>query len=74
MFEEVKKMLVDELDVEESAITPDANLSADLGVNSLELADFVLMCEDKYGISISDEEIRGFITLNDVVNYLESRT
>lgn len=73
MFEEIKKILVDELEVDESVITLESDISSDLGINSLELADFVLICEDKFDVSISDDDIREFITINDVVNYLESK-
>ncbi|MBO5788356.1 MAG: acyl carrier protein [Clostridia bacterium] len=72
MFEKIKNLLVDELNVEESKITLDAELAADLGVNSLELADFVLLCEDKFDIQIDDEVLHTFVTVGDVVNYLES--
>ena len=72
MFEKVKNLLVDELSVKPDDVTPTAELINDLGVNSLELADLVLLCEDKFGVSISDDDIRGFVTVNDVVTYLES--
>ncbi len=70
MFEKVKKLLVEELSVDEGAITPEAELVNDLGINSLELADLVLQCEEKFDIEISDEEIHKFITVGDVANYL----
>ena len=47
MFEKVKNLLMDELRVEESKITLEAELANDLGVNSLELADLILLCEEK---------------------------
>ena len=72
MFEEIKNILVNEMDVDESVITTDAQLATDLGVNSLELADLVLLCEDKFGVSISDDDIRSFVTVGDVVTYLEA--
>ena len=72
MFEEIKNILINELDVDPDVITPDARLSGDLGINSLELADMVLLCEDKFGISISDDDIRGFDTIGSVVTYLEN--
>jgi acyl carrier protein len=50
----------------------DAELSNDLGINSIDLADLVMMCEDKFGIEISDTDSNRFITVGDVVNYLES--
>ena len=46
MFERIKNLLIDELNVDPDKITEEAELSADLGVNSLELADFVLLCEE----------------------------
>lgn len=72
MFEEIKNILIEEMDVDADKITPDARLTKDLGVNSLELADLVLLCEDKFGITVDDDDIRGFLTINDVVTYLEA--
>lgn len=74
MFENVKRLLVDELSVNESDVTPEAELVGDLGVNSLELADLVLMCEEKFNIEINEDDIRGFIKVSDVVEYLEKAT
>ena len=72
MFEQVKEMLVNELSVDPESITPSSELVADLGINSLELADLVLLCEDKFEMEIDDEDIRNFITVGDVVDYLSS--
>lgn len=73
MFEKVKSILMEELQVEEKDITPEAELSADLGINSIELADLVMLCEDKFGITIDDDDIHKFVTVGDVVAYLESK-
>ncbi|MCI9450198.1 MAG: acyl carrier protein [Clostridiales bacterium] len=70
MFEQVKDMLTTELSVNPADITPEAELSNDLGINSLELADLVLLCEERYGLNIGDEDIHSFITVGDVANYL----
>lgn len=72
MFEQVKDMLVNELSVNADDVTMSAELVADLGVNSLELADLILLCEEKFDIEIGDEDIRNFITVGDIVNYLSS--
>ena len=72
MFETVKKLLVDELQIDPSTVTPDAELSADLGINSIELANLVMLCEDKFDITIDDEDLHRFITVGDVVEYLDS--
>ena len=71
MFETLKTMLVDELSVNEADIKPEAELVNDLGINSLELADLVLLCEERFGIEISDDEVREFLTVGDVAEYLE---
>ena len=72
MFEQLKAILVKELQVAEEDITLDAELINDLGVNSLELADLILLCEEQFGIEIKEEEIRGFITVGNLVDYLNS--
>ncbi len=74
MFEQVKDMLVNELSLKPGDITLDAELVNDLNINSLELADLVLMCEEKFNISIDDAEIHNFITVRDIVDYLTVNT
>lgn len=71
MFEKFKTLLVDELQIDESLITLDAELSSDLGINSIELADLVMICEEQYDLVIEDESLSSFITVGDVVSYLE---
>ncbi len=72
MYEQFANLLVDELQIDKKDITPEAELSGDLGINSIELADLVMLCEDRFGIEINDDDIRGFVTVGDVVKYLES--
>lgn len=72
MFEKLKELLVDELQIDEADITLDAELSGDLGINSIELADLVMLCEEKFDIEIDDENLHKLVTVGDVVNYLES--
>ena len=71
MYERVKDLLVTKLQLQESEIKPEAELVNDLGINSLELADLVTECEDEFGIEIDDDSIRSFVTVQDVVKYLE---
>ena len=73
MFEKVKNLLMEELRVDEDKITLDAELANDLGVNSLELADLILLCEEKFNLTIDDEDLHKFITVGDVVAYLEEK-
>ena len=73
MFENVKQFLVDELRVKAEDITMEAELAGDLGINSLELADLVYLCEEKFNVVIEDDDLHNFITVGDVVRYLESK-
>ncbi|MBE6637288.1 MAG: acyl carrier protein [Ruminococcaceae bacterium] len=71
MFENVKNMLATDLNVNADDITLEAELINDLGINSLELADLILLCEERFGIEVNDDDIHKFITVGDVVAYLE---
>lgn len=71
MFEKLKELLVSELSIDHELITPDAELVNDLGINSIELTDLLLLCEDNFGVKIDDEDAHSFITVGDVANYLE---
>lgn len=73
MFETLKNFMVEELGVNADTITMEAELTGDLGINSLELADLVYACEEKFGVEIDDDDLRNFITVGDVVKYLESK-
>ena len=72
MFEQLKDLLVEELQIDPDDIKPEAELSSDLGINSIELADLVMLCEEQFDLSIEDEDLHRFITVGDVVNYLEA--
>ena len=72
MYEKFVELLVEELQVDRDDIKMDAELANDLGINSIELADLVMICEDKFDIEIDDENIGQFVTIRDVVNYLET--
>ena len=72
MFETLKQLLIDELRVNEADIKPEAELVNDLGINSLELAELVLACEEKFNVVIDDEDLHHFNTVGDIVTYLEN--
>ena len=73
MFETLNKFLVEELRVNAEDITLDAELAGDLGINSLELADLVYLCEEKFNVVIDDDDLHNFNTVGDVVRYLEAQ-
>ncbi len=71
MFETLKAILVEELQLDPDEVTMESELQNDLGVNSIELADLIMLCEDKFGVEIEDEDIHKFVTIGDVVAYLD---
>ncbi len=74
MFDKVKELLIEELSINADDITLEAELENDLGINSLELADLVFLCEERFSIQIDDDEIKDLVTVGDVVKYMEKLT
>ena len=72
MFEKLKEILTSELNIAPEDIKPEAELVGDLGINSLELADLLLACEDKFNVIISDDDVKKLVTVGDVVTYMEA--
>ena len=66
--------MIDEMHIDAAKITPEAELVNDLGFNSLELAELVIHCEETFGIEVDEEIAKDFVTVEDVVNYLETLT
>ena len=73
MLETIKKMLAEEFNIDEDSIQADSKLEADLGINSLELAELAFRLEEEFGIEIKDEDIPTLITVGDVANYIEDK-
>lgn len=72
MFEELKALLVEKFLIDEKEITPDAELAADLGINSIELAELLDSCAEKFNINIDDDsDIPTFVTVGDIVEFME---
>ena len=69
--EKVKKMIVEQLGVNESEVQPDAKFIDDLGADSLDIVELVMALEDEYGIEIPDEDAEKIQTVGDAVRYIE---
>lgn len=73
VFEKICKILSDQLDVDESEITMDTNITEDLGADSLDVVDILMSIEDEFGIEIPDESVEKVKTVGNIVNYLEDK-
>lgn len=71
VFEKVRDILVDQLDVDEDTVTMDASITADLGADSLDVVDLVMSLEEEFECEIPDDEIENIKTVGDVVKYIE---
>jgi acyl carrier protein len=73
-MEQITEILVETFSLDPEEVTADARLEADLGINSLELAELALRCDEEFDVEIDDEDIHRLITVGDVANYIEEKT
>ena len=71
IFDKVKDIIIEQLQVEESDVTMDTNLMKDLSADSLDAVEIIMAIEDEYGIEIPDEEAEKIQTVGDLVRYVE---
>lgn len=73
-MEQITAILVESFGLAPEEIQADSRLEADLGINSLELAELALRCDEEFGVEIDDDDIHRLITVGDVANYIEEKT
>ena len=73
MFEDVKKILIEQLHLEGKEITMESRIMADLGADSLDILQLLMTIEEENGITIPDEELANFEKVGDIVRYLEKQ-
>ncbi len=71
-FEQVKKIVVEKLGVDESKVTESAAFVNDLGADSLDVVEFIMEVEKEYNITIPDEDAGKLATVGDAVKYIDS--
>ena len=74
IFDKVKSIIVDQLDVDEDKVTLNANIQDDLGADSLDIVDLVMSFEDEFDLEIPDDQVENIKTVGDVVKYIEENT
>ena len=72
MFEEVKDILIEQLNLKDVEVTRESSIKADLGADSLDILQLLMTIQEKKGIVIPDEALATFETVGDVVDYLEA--
>ena len=74
VLERVKKVIVDQLSVDEAQVVETASFTTDLGADSLDTVELVMAFEEEFGIEIPDEEAEKIQTVQDAVNYIEAHS
>ena len=73
VFDKVKKIIVDQLDVEEDKVTEAASITDDLGADSLDVVDLVMSFEEEFDIEIPDDQVEKIKTVGDIVKFIEEK-
>lgn len=71
--EKVKKVIVEQLGVEASEVTPEASFIEDLGADSLDIVELVMAFEEEFGIEIPDEDAEKIVKVKDAMAYVKER-
>ncbi len=71
--EKVRNFLIEDLEIDEAKISPDAKLKEDLGIDSLDFVDIVVIVEKNFGFKIKPEEMEGVDTYSKFCDYIETK-
>ena len=71
--EKVKTFLLEDLEIDEDKVFDEAKLKDDMGLDSLDFVDIVVIVEKNFGFKIKPEEMQGVITLSQFCDYIESK-
>ncbi len=74
VFEKIKKIISEQLEVDQNIVTENASITGDLGADSLDLVDLAMSIEDEFDIELSDDALDKIKTVSDLVAYIEDRT
>ena len=72
--DQVKKIVVDHLGIDESKVVPEAKFIDDLGADSLDTVELVMAFEEEFGSEISDSEAEKILTVGDAIKFIESKS
>lgn len=72
VFEKIKKILAEQLDVDAEEMSLDTKIADDLGADSLDVVELLMAIEDEFDVEIPDEEIERLKTIGDVVEYIQN--
>ncbi len=71
VFEKVRDILCDQLDVNEEEVTMESSIAEDLGADSLDVVDLIMSLEDEFDLEVPDEQVEAIKTVGDLVRFIE---
>ena len=71
VFDKVKKIIADQLDIDPDSITQESTITEDLGADSLDVVDLVMSFEDVFDVEIPDDAVETIRTVSDIVKFIE---
>lgn len=74
LFEKMKKLIADKLEIDESKVALESSFRQDLGADSLDTYELVYAIEEELGITIPDEKANEFETVKDAIDYIQSQS
>ena len=72
--EKVKEIIMDTINCDEDKIVMEASLKDDLGIDSLDAMELSMALEEAYGLTIDEDAMHGFVTVQNIVDYIDSKT
>ncbi len=74
VFERIREIMCEQLDLEEDSVTMASDIMEDFEADSLDLVDLVMSLEDEFNMEVPDDQIENFRTVGDVVRYIEENS
>ena len=74
VFDKIKKIIVEQLGIDEDKVTMDASFIDDLGADSLDMVELIMAIEEEFEIEVPEEEAENIVTVSDAINYISAKT
>ncbi|MEG0178567.1 MAG: acyl carrier protein [Oscillospiraceae bacterium] len=74
VFDRIREILCDQLDLDEDRVTMDSDIVNDFEADSLDVVDLIMSLEDEFGLEVPDDEIENFHLVGDIVKYIEENS